>query len=131
MCLVSVVIPAHNETSSIGATVRRVLEQAVEVEVIVVDDASTDATAEEARAAGARVLRLENGGNPAAARNRGAEASIGDPIVFLDADCTPDAGWLAAILAAHERGAAVVGGSLDLPPGAGMSVATIGLPAPR
>lgn len=115
--MISVVIPAHNEAASIRATVRRVLEQADGVEVIVVDDASTDDTSSEARAAGARVLRLEEGGNPAAARNRGAEASAGDPIVFLDADCVPDGGWLDAILAAHERGAAVVGGSLDLPPG--------------
>ncbi|MEA2562764.1 MAG: hypothetical protein QOH06_4268 [Acidobacteriota bacterium] len=115
--VISVVIPAHNEAASIGGTVRRVLKQAADVEVIVVDDASTDNTAEEARAAGARVLSLKEGGNPAAARNRGAEASTGDPIVFLDADCTPDDGWMAAILAAHGRGAAVVGGSLDLPPG--------------
>ena len=115
--MISVVIPAHNEGASIGALVDRVLKQADDIEVIVVDDASTDNTASEAQAAGARVLRLEEGGNPAAARNRGAETSRGDPIVFLDADCTPDDGWLAAILAAHERGAAVVGGSLDLPPG--------------
>lgn len=115
--LVSVVIPARNEAASIGGTVRRILAQGGDrVEVIVVDDGSTDETMEAARAAGARVLEGE-GGNPAAARNRGAAASHGDPIVFLDADCTPDDGWLAAILAAHESGAEVVGGALDLPPG--------------
>jgi glycosyltransferase involved in cell wall biosynthesis len=117
---VSVVVPAHNEVAVIGALVRAVRAQAppgVEVEVIVVDDASTDGTSEAARAAGARVLRMEEGGNPAAARNRGAAASTGDPIVFLDADCTPDPGWLAAFLAAHDRGETIVGGSLDLPAG--------------
>ncbi|HEX5760497.1 MAG TPA: glycosyltransferase [Thermoanaerobaculia bacterium] len=117
---VSVVIPAHDEAASIGGCVRAVLAQAapgVEVEAIVVDDASTDGTAEAARAAGARVLRMEIGGNPAAARNRGAAASTGDPIVFLDADCLPVDGWLAAFLAAHDRGEVVVGGSLDLPAG--------------
>lgn len=123
MLRVSVVIPAHNEAAGIGALVRAVQAQApppsqdVEVEVLVVDDASTDGTSDVARAAGARVLRMEEGGNPAAARNRGAAASTGDPIIFLDADCTPDAGWLAALLAAHDRGEVVVGGSLDLPPG--------------
>lgn len=118
--LVSVVIPARNEAASIGGTIRRILAQGGDrVEVIVVDDGSTDDTVKVAEAAGARVLSLGEGegGNPAAARNRGAAASQGDPIVFLDADCTPDDGWLAAILAAHDNGAAVVGGALDLPPG--------------
>lgn len=117
---ISVVIPAHDEATGIGALVHAVRAQAppgIEIEVLVVDDASTDGTSEAARAAGARVLRLEEGGNPAAARNRGAAASTGDPIIFLDADCTPDAGWLAAFLAAHDRGATIVGGSLDLPAG--------------
>jgi glycosyltransferase involved in cell wall biosynthesis len=89
--------------------------------VIVVDDGSSDGTAEAAEAAGATVLRpadgADVGGNPAAARNRGATAAQGDPLVFLDADCTPAPGWLRAILAAHDRGATMVGGALDLPPG--------------
>jgi glycosyltransferase involved in cell wall biosynthesis len=93
------------------------------VEVIVVDDGSSDATALRAREAGARVLTARvreqspDRGNPAAARNQGAAAASGDPIVFLDADCLPADGWLAALLAAHDAGAAVVGGSLALPPG--------------
>ncbi|HEX7185055.1 MAG TPA: glycosyltransferase [Thermoanaerobaculia bacterium] len=115
------VIPARNEAASIRETVRRVLAQAgpgIDLEVVVVDDGSTDGTAPVARAAGARVLSLgPEGGNPAAARNRGAAAATGDPIVFLDADCLPGDGWLEAILAAHDRGEAVVGGSLGLPPG--------------
>ena len=118
------VIPARNEAASIGETVRRVLVQAVQagpgidLEVVVADDGSTDGTAAAARSAGARVLSLgQEGGNPAAARNRGAAAATGDPIVFLDADCLPGDGWLEAILAAHDRGEAVVGGSLGLPPG--------------
>jgi glycosyltransferase involved in cell wall biosynthesis len=119
--LVSIILPAHNEAAGIGATVQAVLRQTsadVAVEVIVVDDGSTDATAENAQAAGARVIRLAGpGGGPAAARNRGAAAARGDPLVFLDADCVPRPGWLAALLAAHAGGAVVVGGALDLPPG--------------
>lgn len=119
---VSVIIPARNEVPAIWDTVRAVRAQAapgLELEIIVVDDGSEDGTPALAQAAGARVIRLEggSGGNPAAARNRGAEAATGDPIVFLDADCVPASGWLAAILAAHDRGEGVVGGSLDLPPG--------------
>jgi len=118
---VSVVIPAHNEATFIPRVIRAVLAQRradTEVEVIVVDDGSTDGTPAAARAAGAVALELAGaGGNPAAARNRGAAAAAGDPIVFLDADCIPADGWLTAILAAHADGATVVGGSLDLPPG--------------
>jgi glycosyltransferase involved in cell wall biosynthesis len=120
--VVSVVIPARNEAGRIGALVGTVLGQDARgrrIEVIVVDDSSTDGTVAEARAAGARVLEAEPGkatGNPAVGRNRGAALAGGDPIVFLDADCTPAADWLARLLDEHARGAEVVGGSLDLPP---------------
>lgn len=118
---VSVIVPAHNEATFIPRVVQAVLAQraaAGDVEVIVVDDGSTDGTAEAARAAGARVVTLSGaGGNPAAARNQGAAASTGDPLIFLDADCIPAQGWLTAILAAHDRGATVVGGAIDLPAG--------------
>jgi glycosyltransferase involved in cell wall biosynthesis len=120
--LVSVIIPARNEEGAIGRIVHAVLDQrapGAHVEVIVTDDGSTDGTVEEARAAGARVVAPPSGagGNPAAARNRGAAASRGDPLVFLDSDCTPAPGWLSALLAAHDAGATVVGGALDMPPG--------------
>ncbi len=121
--LVSVVIPARNEVGTIADAISAVLAQevaGVRLEVVMVDDGSTDGTVEAAEAAGARVLRLGTegeGGSPAAARNRGAEQTGGDPIIFLDADCTPLEGWLEAILQAHDGGAAVVGGALDMPPG--------------
>jgi glycosyltransferase involved in cell wall biosynthesis len=122
---ISVIIPARNEAEFIPRVIQAVLAQrpaGSEIEVIVVDDNSTDDTPRVARAAGARVLELEGGGgNPAGARNRGAAAAVGDPLIFLDADCLPREGWLAAILAAHDRGATVVGGSLDLPSGLRMS----------
>jgi glycosyltransferase involved in cell wall biosynthesis len=120
---VSVIIPARNEAGAIEGLIRSVMAQATEavsVEVIVVDDASSDDTATAAMAAGARVLPLGAGavgGNPAIARNRGALAASGDPLVFLDADCAPAPDWLARLLAVHDAGAAVVGGALDLPPG--------------
>jgi mycofactocin glycosyltransferase len=120
---VSVIIPARNEERSIGALVRSVLEQlpaGLQLEVLVVDDGSSDATAEVARLSGAVVLTLpprSGGGNPAIARNRGAWAASGEMLVFLDADCFPAPGWLERLLAAHAGGVAVVGGSLDLPAG--------------
>jgi glycosyltransferase involved in cell wall biosynthesis len=120
--LVSIIIPAHNQERSIGRIVSAVRKQTAPgaaIEVIVADDGSTDATVEAARAAGARVVPPPSGagGNPAAARNRGAAASRGDPLIFLDSDCTPASGWLAAIMDAHDAGATMVGGALDMPPG--------------
>lgn len=120
---VSVIIPARNESRTIARLVTAVRAQAPagwSVEVVLVDDGSTDDTVAVARAAGARVLELGSragGGNPAVARNRGAAAATGDPLVFLDADCLPAPGWLERVLAGHAAGAAVVGGALDLPPG--------------
>jgi glycosyltransferase involved in cell wall biosynthesis len=120
---ISVIIPARDEEANIGIVVRAVLRQCPagsDLEVIVVDDGSTDHTPSEARNAGAHVIEIgKNGshGNPAAARNRGASIATGDPLIFLDADCVPGPGWLESMLAAHANGATVVGGSLELPPG--------------
>jgi glycosyltransferase involved in cell wall biosynthesis len=121
--VLSVIIPARNEALAIAAVVRAVQASCPNgraLEVIVVDDGSTDDTVAVARKSGARVLELgrtSSGGNPAKARNKAAALAHGDPIVFLDADCLPADGWLEHLLSAHEAGAAVVGGALDLPAG--------------
>ncbi len=120
---VSVIIPARDAQSLIGRTVGAVQAQSnvdIEIEVIVVDDGSRDDTSGVARALGARVISLppdRTDGNPAAARNLGAARATGDPLIFLDADCTPADGWLDSLLKAHSGGAVCVGGSLALPPG--------------
>jgi glycosyltransferase involved in cell wall biosynthesis len=121
--VLTVIIPARNEAlviASVIQAVRASCPSGQTLEVIIVDDGSTDDTASVARTAGARVLELGHapgGGNPARARNKAAAIALGDPIVFLDADCMPAAGWLSYLLSAHESGAAVVGGALDLPAG--------------
>lgn len=72
------------------------------VPVVVVDDASDDpaAVAEVAARHGARLLRLEVNGGPAAARNAGLAATTQERVAFLDSDCVPAPGWL-DLLAAH------------------------------
>lgn len=84
---ITVVIPAYNAQQTVAGAVQSVLDQRPPADVIVVDDGSTDRTADAARAAGAKVIRQHNAG-PAAARNKGLEAAMQSTqiVVFLDAD---------------------------------------------
>ncbi|HVU06243.1 MAG TPA: glycosyltransferase [Candidatus Paceibacterota bacterium] len=92
---VSVVIPAHNERESIAATLRAVsVQDYPDYEVIVVDNASTDGTAEVAGSFNVKVVREARKGL-LHARERGRLSAQGDIIVQMDADCLPDSGWLA------------------------------------
>ena len=84
----SVIVPVHNG----GEGLRRCLQGLAASsrppdEVITVDDGSTDTSAADAAALGARVLTTPAGPcGPAHARNRGAEVAAGDVLVFIDAD---------------------------------------------
>ncbi|MGK5737433.1 bifunctional polysaccharide deacetylase/glycosyltransferase family 2 protein [Micromonospora sp. URMC 103] len=86
---VSVIVPAYNEAANIAATVRSLAASAYPaLEVIVVDDGSTDGTAdivERLRLRGVRVLRQANGGKPAAL-NTGIRAARGELLVLVDGD---------------------------------------------
>jgi glycosyltransferase involved in cell wall biosynthesis len=83
---VSVVIPAFNEEQAIGEVVREVLSQHPWREVLVVDDGSSDRTAERAAEAGARVVRHPyNKGNGAAVKT-GIREAQGEVVLLLDAD---------------------------------------------
>lgn len=84
---ISVVIPAFNAASRLSRAIRSAEDAA---EVIIVDDGSTDATAEIAESfEGAKVIRQKNSG-VSAARNRGVEAATGDYLCFLDDDDSLD-----------------------------------------
>ncbi len=89
---VSVVIAAYNAERTIEAAVASVARQTLlPLELLVVDDASTDGTAAAAGRAvaalpGGRVLRQPRNGGPAAARNAGVAAATGEWVAFLDGD---------------------------------------------
>lgn len=107
--MLSIVIPAHDEAPVIGATLDAVADAVGvihgEVEVIVVDDASTDATAAIARARGARVLQVDVR-HIAGARNAGAAAARGDRLLFVDADTLVNRQAVRAAMQALDSGAA-------------------------
>ena len=93
---VSVVIPAFNEEEGIGAVIAPLLERGF-LEVLVVDDGSSDATASRAAAAGARVVRHPyNKGNGAAVKT-GIREARGGVVLLMDADGQHDPGEAASI----------------------------------
>ncbi len=92
----TVVIPAYNAEHTITTCVHALQNQTIpsdQVEIIVVDDASTDNTVACAKAAGARVLTPGKLGK-SGVRNAGAQAAHGDIILFTDSDCEPRPDWL-------------------------------------
>lgn len=108
---VSVVLPARNESTPIGNVVMQIRAQLPEVEVIVVDDGSTDATGEAATKSGARVIRQPYSKGNGAAIKTGARAASGDVIVFMDADGQHDPADIPALLARLDKGYDMVVGA--------------------
>jgi glycosyltransferase involved in cell wall biosynthesis len=109
--MISFIIPAHNEQALLGRTLAALHNSMSAVgepyEVIVVDDASTDRTAEIGREHAARVISV-NHRQIAATRNAGAAAAAGDILIFVDADTMVRAPAVRAAIDALRSG--VVGG---------------------
>src|SRR5947208_9975043 len=112
--MISFVIPAHNEAELLGRTLAALSASARTVgepwEAIVVNDASTDRTAEIGVANGARVITV-NHRQIAATRNAGAREAAGEVLFFVDADTVVTTGAVRAAVLALRRGA-VGGGCL-------------------
>ena len=111
--VVSVVVPVFNRARMVGTAIDSALRAAdgLPVEVIVVDDASTDDTWASLQAIGdsrVRALRLERNGGQSAARNHGLDIARGRYVKFLDSDDVLLPDHLAAEVAALEGGADIV-----------------------
>ena len=97
---ISIIIPTFNGASRIGNCLDALLKQMPgrDGDILVVNDGSTDNTAEVVGGnPGVRLISQRNAG-PAAARNRGALEARGTLLLFTDDDCVPMAGWLNAMI---------------------------------
>ncbi len=109
----SIVIPAKNEAAAIAAVVTSARSEYPEAEIIVVDDGSTDATADLAEAAGATVVRHpESLGNGAAVKS-GARAAKGEILALMDGDGQHDPRELGKLLARLDEGYQMAVGARD------------------
>jgi len=110
--MIAFIVPAYNEEHELLGTLAAIHDAASSAgqpyEIIVVDDASTDATPEIAAAAGAKVVRI-NRRQIAAARNAGGRAAQGEYLFFIDADTRINDAHVTGAIAAMEAGYA--GGS--------------------
>lgn len=108
---VSVVVPVRNGESTLPALLASLAAQTLpreRFEVVVVDNASRDATTAVAERHGARVVH-EPVPNRSRARNRGAAAARAGWLAFTDADCVAEPGWLAALHGCRGRAPLVAG----------------------
>lgn len=118
---VSVVIPVKDDDGALLRCLRALSRQTCPPdEVIVVDNGSTDASAAVARESGARVVRCDQPGIPAAS-SAGYDTARGDIVLRLDADCLPGDSWVQAMIDAFRARpdvAAFTGGArfVDGPP---------------
>src|SRR5438132_8139348 len=110
--MISFIVPAYNEEHELSGTLAAIHDAASGAsgpyEIIVVDDASTDATPEIAAQAGARVIRI-NRRQIAAARNSGGRTAQGDYLFFIDADTRINDAHITGAIAAMD--ASYAGGS--------------------
>lgn len=106
---VSVIIPNYNYEKFIGAAIESALAQShKKLEIVVVDDGSSDNSCEVAAQYPVKLLRQTNAG-VSAARNRGAAEATGEMFVFLDADDLLEPYYVATCLDALEKSRPHVG----------------------
>lgn len=110
---VSVIIPTFNGEKTIGQTLEGLADLDYpqnEIEIIVVDDASTDKTAEIALARGARVVQRRTKGGCASAKNSGVDHARNEIVAFIDADVLVAKNWLRELVAPFKDKTVVASG---------------------
>jgi len=110
---ISVILPAKNEAEGLRRTLPALARALPGAEIIVVDDGSTDETADVARQAGARVVSSPYSMGNGAAIKRGARAAGGEVLVFMDADGQHDPSHIPSLLARIDAGFDMVVGARD------------------
>jgi glycosyltransferase involved in cell wall biosynthesis len=109
----SVVICSLNGAAGVDRCLHALAAQKdVELQVIVVDDGSTDDTSDVAREHGVTVIRHEVNRGLAAARNTGVQAATAPVVAFLDDDCEPEPEWARELVDAYADGVVGVGGAV-------------------
>lgn len=106
-------LPAKNEATALRELLPRILAAQPTAEVIVIDDGSTDDTAEVCAQAGVRTVRNPYSMGNGAAIKRGAREATGDVIVFMDGDGQHDPAHIATLLSKLDEGYDMVVGARD------------------
>lgn len=124
---VSIIIPCHNRREDVLGlldSLARECAPADDVEVIVIDDASTDGLVDAVQEThpSVRTLRNDTNQGPAATRNRAAREANGRLLLFLDSDGEVGEGWLAVMRAADDGNTVLLGNVVDLEGGRVQSV---------
>jgi glycosyltransferase involved in cell wall biosynthesis len=114
--LLSVVVCSYNGAARLAPCLEALARQRVKVDVLVVDDGSTDGTSDVAREFGFPVLRHEQNRGISVARNTGLSNAPSSIVAFCDDDCTPPINWTEQLFSAwrDHPDATVIGGMVEV-----------------
>ncbi|MCJ8161415.1 glycosyltransferase family 2 protein [Acinetobacter zhairhuonensis] len=111
LLMISVVLPAKNESNAIGLTIQKIRQLNLAYEIIVINDGSSDDTGKIAEQAGAKVITHPYSKGNGAAIKTGARHAQGDVIIFMDADGQHDPKDIPRLLEKIEQGYDLVVGA--------------------
>jgi len=124
--MISVIIPSYNSEKTMGNCIKAIQSQSIKnyeleekesgsvrinqkIEIIVVDDGSSDKTADIVKSFRTVKFFKRTHKGPASSRNFGAKMARGDILLFTDSDCEPDKNWIAEMTEPFKKDKSVVG----------------------